>query len=159
MVLPHHMDLMFPFLFLCLTTNFLRQSKCWWLFWTAAGATIAAYHPLHLNTRDNKAFTRGVHKDASHPHKDNDTIKQTLIAKWRAHRQEVKQLWLIISPGLSQPTPLLAPGLTCPVDQHLPQLLLVAGMYEVKNTVASQVKLGGRGDTEEGWCQASLSSL
>lgn len=30
---------------------------------------------------------------------------------------------------------------TCPVDQHLPQLLLIAGVDEVKNTVASQIKL------------------
>lgn len=30
------------------------------------------------------------------------------------------------------------------VDQHLPQLFLVAGMYEVKDTLSSQVKLQQR---------------
>lgn len=32
-------------------------------------------------------------------------------------------------------------SLTCSVDQHLPQLLLVTGMYEVEHAVSSQVKL------------------
>lgn len=31
--------------------------------------------------------------------------------------------------------------LTCSVDEHLPQLLLITGMCEVKHTVSSQVKL------------------
>lgn len=35
-------------------------------------------------------------------------------------------------------------SLTCSVDQHLPHFLLVTGMYEVKHTVSSQVKLQGK---------------
>lgn len=36
------------------------------------------------------------------------------------------------------------------MDQHLPQFLLIAGMDEVKHTVASQIKLGRHDDTKDG---------
>lgn len=40
--------------------------------------------------------------------------------------------------------------ITCSVDQHLPQFLLITGMDEVKHTVARQIKLGRDDDTKGG---------